>query len=242
MEFTFGIITAPTGEHFVDSAINSILMLNIPSDKFEIIIVGAQNRFNHPNIRHIKFKEHEKGAWITKKKNIIVQNAKFNNIVLQHDYIIYDKHWYQNFIIFGNDFDVCINKIINTDGKRFRDWTFYAGFIPNLKINDDIKKEMFASGNWLIPYHIKNKNLKDYMYISGAYWIAKKHVMEEFPLNEQLFWGESEDIEWTSRVVKKYDLSLNDTSIVRLLKNKGPEFCEVEERFYKYLEEYGNDI
>ena len=69
----------------------------------------------------------------------------------------------------------------------------------------------------LPPYHY---NKKHYMYISGGFWIAKKYVMEKEPLNESLDWGESEDIEWSKRVLPKYNYKINTYSSVKSLKYK----------------------
>jgi hypothetical protein len=65
------------------------------------------------------------------------------------------------------------------------------------------------------------------MYISGGYWIAKKHVMEEFPLDEKLFHCQVEDIEWSWRIIKKYNFSLNEKSIVHLNKFHQVQFLEI---------------
>jgi hypothetical protein len=62
------------------------------------------------------------------------------------------------------------------------------------------------------------------MYFSGSYWVAKKEVMEEFPLNEDLLWGQSEDVEWSKRIREKYNFSINENSKVKLLKYKYPIF------------------
>ena len=37
------------------------------------------------------------------------------------------------------------------------------------------------------------------MYISGAYWISKKIISEKYPQNEDLLWGNSDDVEWSLR-------------------------------------------
>jgi len=58
------------------------------------------------------------------------------------------------------------------------------------------------------------------MYISGGYWLAKKYVMEEEPLNEKLGWGESEDVEWSKRVLNKFSYKMNTYSTVQTLKDK----------------------
>jgi hypothetical protein len=59
-----------------------------------------------------------------------------------------------------------------------------------------------------------------YLYVSGAYWIAKKYVMQDLPLNEKLFWNDGEDVEWSKRMREKYNYVFNPYSTVKLLKYK----------------------
>ena len=56
------------------------------------------------------------------------------------------------------------------------------------------------------------------MYISGSYWIAKKSVMEEFPLNESLCWGQGEDVIWSKQVRERYNFNMNINSTVSIMK------------------------
>jgi hypothetical protein len=65
----------------------------------------------------------------------------------------------------------------------------------------------------ILPYNIRH--LSKVMYISGAYWAAKKEVMLEFPIKEDL---DYEDVEWSIRCRDKYEFSLNYDSKVFLLK------------------------
>jgi hypothetical protein len=212
MNFTFGIVTSQNDAlNTLSTIINSIRDLNIPN--YEIIIIGGKNDHQSDNLNIYSFEENPNGGWITKKKNLITRYARYENIVYLHDYIIFDKDWYINFLNFGNDFKICMNQIINLDGTRFRDWTLWAESAEEIGIGNPY---------YLMPYNIKN--LSKLMYFSGAYWIAKKNVMEEFPLNEDLFWGQGEDVEWSKRIREKYNFSINENSIVRLLKYKNPAF------------------
>jgi hypothetical protein len=215
MNFTFGIVTDGDNDNNIDIIISSIENLKIPH--YEIIIVGNSN-INKKNCKVIRFNENIKNKWITRKKNIITENANFENIVYSHDYIRYDENWYSEFLKFGEDFKICTNKILNKDGNRFRDWTLWPD-----SLTDEFN--FLNSREYIIPYEIKH--LSKYMYISGSYWIAKKHIMNEFPLNENLIWGESEDGEWSNRVKQKYNFSINEYSIVHFLKNKKVSFVEV---------------
>ena len=62
--------------------------------------------------------------------------------------------------------------------------------------------------------------------------------MEEFPLNEDLVWGESEDIEWSKRVREKYNFHINEVASVRLLKQKSVEFELCDPVFIQALNNY----
>lgn len=211
MKFTFGIITGGGAEQRINEIINSIEMQNI-NDDYEIIVVGNCN-INRNRTTVIPFDEGMKRMWITRKKNIVTYKASYNNIVYLHDYIKLEHGWYDGFVKSGEDFKVCMTKIINIDGTRFRDWTLWAGDSPKIGLD---------SHACLLPYHVIN--LSKFMYISGSYWVAKKNVMLEFPLNESLSWGESEDVIWSGQVRQKYNFSINAQSCVKLMKYKDPVF------------------
>lgn len=235
MEFTFGIITS--GDNFLQvlKIIESIKNLSIKN--YEILIIGGDNSYESEEfIKHHPFNDDLKHGWITKKKNIITEKARYENIVYMHDYIIFDKNWYKGFLKFGNKYDVAMNQILNKDKKRFRDWTLWPE--NNNFIDDIVGKNL----NCLLPYNVDN--LTDYMYISGTYWVAKKKVMQEFQLNEKLLWGESEDVEWSKRVRKKYRFKMNKYSKVTCLKQKRNDFKKISlidlRRINKQLKEFEN--
>ena len=206
MQFTFGIITG--GSPNVERVIQSIDNQNIP--EYEIIVVGGEPI---QNVVHVPFDESKKKLWITRKKNLITKHAKYDNIVYMHDYVALTDVWYQGFLEFGDDWDICMTKMVGKDWSRFRDWTLWP---------DDIQKVFKDRSHVLLPYHIDW--MQKYMYISGAYWVAKKYVMEAEPLDERLGWGESEDVEWSFRVRDKYSYRMNEHSTVKLLKKKDRKF------------------
>jgi len=209
MNFTFGIITSGTVGKLVIDSIKKQNMKN-----FEIIIVGGSlpalqdESSYYDGVRHIKFNE-SLGKY-TIKKNIITENSNFDNIVYMHDYYMLDDNWYDGFLNFGDDWDICMNVIENIDGTRFRDWCAWD--------DPDI---CFLDGGYhriMLPSYSYNKT--KYMYISGGYWISKKYVMKAEPLDESLGWGESEDVEWSKRVLPRYNYKMNIHSKVKLLKDK----------------------
>jgi hypothetical protein len=73
------------------------------------------------------------------------------------------------------------------------------------------------------------------MYVSGAYWIAKRKFMLENLMNEKLNCGQGEDVEWSLRVRDLTEFKMNTKSIVKLLKKKERIFNETTEGENKSL-------
>jgi hypothetical protein len=216
MDFTIGIITDGSVDNRVYEIVYSIRSQNIPN--YEIIIVGNSNIIDN-DIQVIPFNDLLKSKWITRKKNIITENAKYENVVYMHDYVRLDPEWYSGFLKFGDNFKVCMTKMLRPNGSRFRDWTLDAMADIMGILGEERRYQR------LLPYDVIN--LSKIMYISGAYWVAKLDVMKKFPLNEKLSWGESEDIEWSHRIRKHYDFSINVDSSVSLIKDKNSLWVEM---------------
>ena len=225
MNFTFGIVTSGLDDR-VQIVIDSIEKLNIP--EYEVIIVGNSN-VQRDRTTIIPFNENERPAWITKKKNLITQHAKYENVVYAHDYIYYKEDWYKGWLEYGDDYKVCMNRILNGDGTRYRDWCIWphnGNYVDGL---------CTRQRGCLLPYDMTH--LSKYLYFSGAYWVGKKGVMTEFPLNENLLWGQSEDVEWSMRIRQKYDFSMNKHSSVQLMMQKDRAFDESDELMIQQLME-----
>lgn len=233
MKITFGIISSlDTSGRFPSTLFN--LFTSIGSDDiyddFEVLVVGGTDDRTWEQYRFISFDETKKQSWITKKKNIITEEAKYDNIVYMHDYVSLVKGWYEGFMKFGDNFEVCTTPILNADGSRFRDWTLWP---------DDLTDILGPwNSQYLLPYNVTN--LSKYMYISGAYWIAKKSIMEQYPLDENLSWGESEDVMWSKQIREKYQFKLNTHSCVRLLKQKDRIFNDISESMLETLNKHAN--
>ena len=234
MKFTFGITTTKepqrmshnTNNH-IREMIDAIRVNEIPEDSYEIIIVGGDNEYhNDKDVTHFYFDDvHPRPGWFTRKKNMITENAKFDNIVFSHDYIRLDKDWYKGFVKFGDDWDICMCIHKTIEGHRFRDWLAWDD--PDLCYNIDGYSHRIA----LVPYSYTKT---EYMQISGFWWTAKKSVMEQDPLNENLAWGDGEDVEWSMRVRDKYKYVMNTNSVVEILrpnKNISSYYVEGDEKY-----------
>jgi len=228
-KFCYGVITDGSNSERITTIINSIESWNLPADSYQVVVVGG-GPVDRKNTIHIPFNENEqpgaiKGGWITRKKNLITKHSKFDNIVYSHDYICPDKDWYSGFCRYGDDYKVCSNKIfLPNKSTRFRDWII----APVRK--DRLNKKLInkIERHSLLPYDVTH--LHHFVVIGGYYWVAKKHIMEEFPLEEKLVWGEGEDFRWCHAVQEVYDVSFNPHSSCYLLKEKDPLFHPLPEK------------
>jgi hypothetical protein len=189
------------------------------------------DRCNSGTITVIDFDETIKPGWTTKKKNIIFEIAKYENIVVLHDYIKLSHHWYEGFIKFGNDYEFCVSKIINVNGSRYRDYTLFPYKVDYLNLNyssEDIGD--YFKDHCLLPYDFENnQKTNKYLYISGAYFIIKKRVALKHKMNENLIWGKGEDVEYSKRLHNNgIIIKCNSFSEVMLLKYKEPIHWERE--------------
>ena len=208
MNFTFGIVTGGTEDARVNAIIDTIEEQKIP--EYEVIVSGPSS-VRRDRTTVLPFDTTQRPhPWITAQKNQITKHAKHDNVVYMHDYIVFEPGWYEGQLKAGDNFAVRMDKMVNPDGARFRDWTL------------DPFEAKIAGHACLLPYDVGD--LSRFMYISGSYWIAKRALMVEFPQHEGLYWGCAEDLEWSSRVRAVHEFSMNTNSSVRLLKQKSPVF------------------
>lgn len=205
-KWTFGIATHGNNQNLL-KVILSIEALKIPRDKFEIILAVDERNDNikyHQIIIPEKFRI-KNLIWpekLSKKKNDIIKEAKFENICLLHDYIAFDIDWYKAYIEFKENWKICGNQVrnLNVRGNRIADW---IGWTPK--------------GLSLLPYnsHVDN------MFMSGMYFCVKK----SFIINNNLFLCEEscknwEDQEWSARCLKHTKFSFNKNAINYSIKHK----------------------
>jgi hypothetical protein len=176
-KWTFGILSNGSRDENVDGIIDSILMQDIP--KFEIIVCGKYANKKKYAIKYLPFSEKDELGWITKKKNLIMENAKYENAMVMHDRIFLGKGWHAGMKEYGNYFDVLSCVLISREtGKRAGDW---IANIPG------------------ILGHLDYSDWDESVRINGAYIILKKSAWRKAPWNEHLFWNEAEDFELSER-------------------------------------------
>lgn len=177
-KWTFGILTNGTRDSLVDKEIESILKMKIQYT--EIIICGDYKNENKYKIKRVDFIKPEIG-WITKKKNLICEIAKYENIVINHDRFVFDDEWYEGMKKYGNYFEVLCCKIKTTNDRRVDDWTTYG---------TDFAQVPLIGHQGLLEYNDWDKNI----HIDGGLYILKKSILKKASWDNKLFWGQNEDV------------------------------------------------
>jgi glycosyltransferase involved in cell wall biosynthesis len=219
MKYSFIVPTMSGDSLNVTALIDSVVTECL--DDFEIILVGDVD-ITGDRIKNIPFDESEKCKWITRKKNLGVRAAKYDNLVLMHSYFRLLPGWFSGMEHFGDDWDVAMTRVLNGDGTRFRDWCLS----PKVELPKHRERER------LLPYEMEFPGKQ---YISGGYWLAKKSVMEEYPQDESLVWGESEDIEWSHRCLPNVKYVINQNAAVGMDLVKWASFKEAQPDVYGRL-------
>lgn len=216
-QWSFGIITVENPP-YLKEVISSIRHQEIPH--YEVIIVGGKENFGADI--WLPFDESLKKGFITKKKNLIAQIAKFENLCILHDYVSLDSTWYNGFQYYGYNWLTCTNKIFNNDYTRFRDWAVIGN--DSWHDFDDNCKPPFNENGRLLNYKLKLNNIyARWFYYSGAYFCTKKEILLNTPFDESRIWGQGEDVKFCRELYFKYGSSVfnfNPFSSVYFLKQK----------------------
>lgn len=208
-KWTFGIVTNGKRLEWLEQLIQSIRMQKISC--YEIIICGTYPHQPAEDIKYIPFNKRDDKGWITKKKNLIVENAKYENICMLHDRIILNKDWYLGMKMWGNCFENLGCRQLYK-GKRVHDWVVSHFFINN----KDKKKFAFES------YADYRDWYKD-IWFMGQLNIFKKSIITKNNLwwDEKLYVGDREDYELSKNFSKEgFIHRFNDAASVETLINK----------------------
>ncbi|MDI6773841.1 MAG: glycosyltransferase family A protein [Verrucomicrobiota bacterium] len=183
--WTFGIPTNYSRPAWLERCVESIYAQGIL--RFEVIICGTYGGRLRNNLRHIEFKERDDLGWITRKKNIICSEARYENIAVMHDRIVLDPDWHAGMKRYGDYFEMLSCRIRNERGERETDWMTWGGpLFLNRRLG------LLEYGDW-----------DPYVYVDGGFCALKKRVWARAPWDEDYFWGEGEDIVLAHRMTRE---------------------------------------
>ena len=186
--WTFGIITNGKRLDWMDQIIGSIRQQNIPN--YEILVCGSYYDRKEKDFTYIPFNQRDDKGWITRKKNILVEKARHENICIIHDRIVFDKDWFAGMKKWGDCFE-SMSCVQTFEGKRAGDWVMFDPKSLNFE-----KKQIYYTAELDYRDWVKNG------YIAGMFYIGKKSLFRN-QWNETLHWNESEDIDLSRKFLAK---------------------------------------
>ncbi len=122
-------------------------------------------------------------GWITRKKNLIVQQTDAENILLAHDRYTLAPGFLKAMRRYGGDFDVIVPRQETKEGHRIPDWVMLTDWL-----------------NWSTPGWMEYGDYHPHLYVNGGVTIAKAALLKRTGWSELLFWGQGEDVELTRRL------------------------------------------
>ena len=189
---TFGICTGYTNSEHLIKCVESIRAQNL--DDYEILLIGPkppsdlQTKLEGPDLEFLLFDETVRPLWITKKKNLLAQQATFERLCLLHDYLTLSPDWATNLRTFESQhpWSVLAFPQQRLDGGRF--WYDWSGFDGPRELDN---RQFYDYTDW---------SHNDDVYISGNIFCVNRFLLLDFPFNENLSHMGEEDLEWTKRI------------------------------------------
>lgn len=181
-KWTVGIITNGKRDDWVMGVIESVRKLKIPH--FEILIVGntGPEIIKQKGVRFIHFTEKDDKGWITRKKNVICENARYENVLVLHDHLRPDANWYRGMEKYGNYFEIVTFRIISA-AETILPW------------------DVASRTRW--PYTLDARDWDKNASVGGSYFAIKKSVALMVRWDERLFHFEGEDFRFSIDAARK---------------------------------------
>jgi GT2 family glycosyltransferase len=189
--WTFGLLTLGTDRDRVLRYVRSIEQSS-PGD-YEILVVAPQELdwlVGVPRVRQLVFSERDDRGWITRKKNLICEQAKFSDILICHDRFELAADYFTAWERWGYSYGIAAPRVVLRDGRRGLDWAVASS-----------QNDSWSHGG-LLDY----RAYSHYAYVPGGATALRKAFWQRFPWNENLYWNEHEDVELCRRAQRDGEL------------------------------------
>lgn len=195
----------PTGDGCpaaLNACVARILALGIP--RFEILLCGKP-RSDFLYAQHARVIGEEIKAppiHITRKKNLLAQEAQYPNLCILHDRVLLPENFYQAVQRFGDDFPYTAFPSFwfadtwQAVPRRYSDFCRVAHLPAALDGNTRPNRAslpLFEQMGFMMQHPARADFGRDYL--TGSLYLCKHHVWQHLPQNEALYWAEYEDVE-----------------------------------------------
>ncbi|OHE73726.1 MAG: hypothetical protein A2Y14_00305 [Verrucomicrobia bacterium GWF2_51_19] len=190
--WTFGILTGGK-DGYAKAMVEGLLRFNVP---LEIILCGPmpQGLPKDNRIRCIDLDSSEPRGWITRKKNLIAAEARYENLCLMHDRFEIPENFIEAMEAYGPCF-----AYLTAPTFYFPEATRQLKYrYPDYQIFDVDDKVDFAIRYGNIDgrrtYGCAYNDFREGAFACGGFYITKKTLWRRIPQKEYLFHAEWEDV------------------------------------------------
>ena len=221
--WTFGMLTTGARLDNVERFIQSVEAHC--QDPYEILIVSPialPDLERYGGVRVLRFDQHDDLGWITRKKNLIAQEATYSDILVCHDRFVLAEGFSRSFADWGYSYGLAAVRVRLEDGRRGLDW----GVVSS-------QNHVYSSGG-LLDYRAYSQ----YVYVPGGATLIRKSFWNCFPWNDNLFWNEHEDVELCRRVQRAGGIITLSSATVTAVEDRWVHlnpiipFCDQHEVLY----------
>lgn len=229
LPISFAVCVGPDyNPEWLDALIQSIKAQKVPEYEILLVFNKGTKKYDADLSDNIQYLETD--GWIPQKKNLISWMAQYENLVIVHDYYLFDDDWYDGVKEFNASVDgkwQVVNNFVlrGEDGERGPDWVinpnYMKKFLDNPENSDILSelKSLYPTENhpmYVVGLSPHEKRLTPLQYVSGGFIMCKKFVLIYNQFDENMKPGESEDLEWFERIKKSRDYAhvFNPFSIV----------------------------
>ncbi|WP_241609151.1 hypothetical protein [Rosenbergiella australiborealis] len=192
---------------FLNKCIERIIEINIPHK--EIILCGDP----HPEfkffdkVKIISDERQSEENHITKKKNLLVNAALYNNVCILHDRVLLPLNFYDAITTFGDFFPITgfqsfyFQDKHNFLPRKYSDFnTISQDLTKEINIKDVVRENTKLISKLFYCYQHPARSHFGHDYLTGSLYLTKKSLWTKYPQNENLFWNDYEDIEFGIRI------------------------------------------
>ena len=191
--WSFGILTAgpsPVARRMIAD------LLRLCPEQVEVIVCGPlpDGLPDDPRIRHIDLERPETRGWITRKKNLLVDTARYQKVCILHDRIVVPEEFFSAMERYGENFSVVtFPQVYYPDVSR----TFMLRY-PDYQVLLEAERYFKAGALKLFNsdhiFHLKYGDYYPSAFCCGGLYVTKKAVWNLVRQDESLFHCEWEDV------------------------------------------------
>lgn len=137
----------------------------------------------YPFVRQILFSERDDLGWITRKKNLICEAARYSDLLICHDRYELTPEFCLQAAAGGFAYGLAAPRVTLPDGSRALDWAVVSS----------------QNHSWSYGGLLDYRSYSPYAYVPGGATLIRQAFWRLNPWDENLYWNEHEDVELCRR-------------------------------------------